>query len=159
MTSYGDLKTRNGNAMLTPLLRLYLQKDSQQDVGHSSDLDQKRSGILLMKANHNENGTKSRSWWWSKFRESGHPVFRATSPQSFLLISSVTTEQSQICVKNANLAMLEQGELFRWDNLTHCLCPQVWWKHLHLRLMILHKKIDCKSTKNEWTGSHNKIVF
>ena len=41
MTSYGDLKTMNGNAMLTPRLCLYLQKDSQQDVGHSSDLDQK----------------------------------------------------------------------------------------------------------------------
>ena len=71
-----------------------------------------------------------------KFRESGHPVFRATSPlsrgtlkkakevenyeytsvpmavrlklffaQLFLLISSVSTEQSQICVKNTKLAM------------------------------------------------------
>ena len=45
--------------MLTPRLCLYLQKDSQQDVGHSSDLDQKRSGILLMKADHTENGTES----------------------------------------------------------------------------------------------------
>ena len=56
-----------------------------------------------------------------KFRESGHPVFRATSPlsrgtfstsvpvgirlklffaQLFLLISSVSTEQSQMCVSN-----------------------------------------------------------
>ena len=32
--------------------------------------------------------------------------------QLFLLISSVFTEQSQICVKNAKLAMLEQGDLF-----------------------------------------------
>ena len=71
-----------------------------------------------------------------KFGESGHPVFRATSPLSrgtlksragvklsihfcgdgetienrfsqklFLLISSVSTEQSQICVKNTKLAM------------------------------------------------------
>ena len=52
--------------------------------------------------------------------------------------------------------MLEQGDLFWWDNLTHCLCPQVWWKHLHLWLMILRKKISCKSTKNEWTSYHNK---
>ena len=43
----------------------------------------------------------------------------------FLLISSVFTEQSQICVTNANPAMLEQGDLFWWDNLTHCLCQQV----------------------------------
>ena len=32
--------------------------------------------------------------------------------QLFLLISSVFTEQSQICVENANPAMLEQGDLF-----------------------------------------------
>ena len=43
--------------------------------------------------------------------------------QLFLLISSVFTEQSQNCVTNANPAMLEQGDLFWWDNLTHCLCP------------------------------------
>ena len=30
--------------------------------------------------------------------------------QLFLLISSVFTEQSQICVKNTNPAMLEQGD-------------------------------------------------
>ena len=45
--------------------------------------------------------------------------------QLFLLISSVFTEQSQICVKNTNRATLEQGDLFWWDNLTHCLCHQV----------------------------------
>ena len=31
------------------------------DVGHSSDLDQKRSGILLMLTDHKENGTESQS--------------------------------------------------------------------------------------------------
>ena len=41
--------------------------------------------------------------------------------QLFLLISSVFTEQSQICVKNTNPAMLEHGDLFWWDNLTHSL--------------------------------------
>ena len=90
-----------------------------------------------------------------KFGESGHPVFRATIPlsrgtlksrgggklsvnfcadgetietvfgQLFLLISSVSTEQSQMCVRNANPVLSEQGDLFWWDNLTHCLCPQV----------------------------------
>ena len=77
--------------------------------------------------------------------------------QSFLLISSVFTEQSQICVTNANLALLEQGDLFWWDNLTHCLCPHVWWKHLKFWPMILRKKNYCKSTKNEWASYHNKI--
>ena len=32
--------------------------------------------------------------------------------QLFLLISSVFTEQSQICVKNVKLSMSEQGDLF-----------------------------------------------
>ena len=45
--------------------------------------------------------------------------------QLFLLTSSVFTEQSQICVTNANPALLKQGDLFWCDNLTHCLCPQV----------------------------------
>ena len=40
----------------------------------------------------------------------------------FLLISSVFTEQSQICVKNVTLAMIEQGDLLWQDNLTHCSC-------------------------------------
>ena len=44
MTSHGDLKAMNGNAVLTPTSFLYMQKDFQQDVGHSSDLGQKRSG-------------------------------------------------------------------------------------------------------------------
>ena len=45
--------------MLTPHLCLYLQKDSQQDVGHSSDLDQKQSGIQPAMKDLEENGTKS----------------------------------------------------------------------------------------------------
>ena len=77
MTSYGELKTMNRNVLLMPHLCLYLQKDFQQDVGHSSDLDQKRSGILLTTKDHKENGTEL---MMIKFRESGHPVFRATSP-------------------------------------------------------------------------------
>ena len=42
--------------------------------------------------------------------------------QLFLLFSSVSTEQSQKCVKNVTLAMLEQGDLLWKDNPTHCLC-------------------------------------
>ena len=59
MIFHGDLKTMNGNAMLTPTSFQYMQKDSRQDDGHSSELDQKRSGILLMLTDHKENGTES----------------------------------------------------------------------------------------------------
>ena len=123
--------------------------------------------------------------------ESKHPVFRSTSPLSrgvlkskgggkssihfcahpgtienvlrtiISVISSVFTERSQICVKNVKTAMLEQGDLFWQDNLTHCSC-QVWWRHTHTHLwqMILRKKkICCKDTKNELKGYHNKIVW
>ena len=83
MTSCGDLKTLDGNAMLMPRLCLFLQKNHfQQDDGHSSDLDQKQSGILLKPKDHKEHGTESLNWWWSKFRERGHPVFRTTRPLS-----------------------------------------------------------------------------
>ena len=90
-----------------------------------------------------------------KFRESGHPVFRATSPPSrgtlkskgggqlsihfcadgirlklffaqlFLLISSVSTEQSQICVMKTVLVKHERGDPCWQDNLTHCSSQQV----------------------------------
>ena len=39
----------------------YICKKIHQEDGHSSALDQKRSGILLMTANHQENGTESRN--------------------------------------------------------------------------------------------------
>ena len=62
----------------------------------------------------------------------------------FLLISSIPTEKSQTCVKNAKSVMLEHRDLFWQDNLTHFLCRQVWWKHLHLWPMILRKKSIAK---------------
>ena len=84
-----------------------------------------------------------------EFSESGHPIFRATSPlsrgtlkskgggklsihfcadqffaQLFLLISSVYAEQSQTCVKNAKLAMLEQGDCFG-RTIRHVVCANM----------------------------------
>ena len=50
----------NRNAMLTPTSFLYMQEDFHQEDGHSSDLDQKRTGILLTSKDHNENGTELR---------------------------------------------------------------------------------------------------
>ena len=80
MTSHGDLKTMNGNAMLTPTSFLYLQKDSHQDGGHFSDLDQIRSGTLLILTEGEWD--RVAELMMIKFGESGHPVFRATSPLS-----------------------------------------------------------------------------
>ena len=72
----------------------------------------------------------------------------------FLLVSSVFTEQSQICVTNANLAMLEQGDLpvlvrqsgplivcaHKCDENTYSFN---WWS--------CARRSIAKSTKNEWT--------
>ena len=58
MTSYGE-KNNEKNVLLTPHLCLYLQKDFQQDVGHSSDLGQKQSGTPLTKKDQEEHGIES----------------------------------------------------------------------------------------------------
>ena len=46
------------------LVSLSMRKCFHQDNGHSSDLDQKRIGILLTNTIHKENGTELRSKWW-----------------------------------------------------------------------------------------------
>ena len=55
MTSYGVVKTMKRNVLLIPHLCLYSQKDFQQDIGHSSDLDQKQSGIRFTMKDLEEN--------------------------------------------------------------------------------------------------------
>ena len=180
-TSHGDLKTMNRNAMLTPTSFQYMQKDFHQEDGHSSDLDQKRSGVLLILTDHKENGTESLNWWWSNLQKADTQFsvprvhcpeerlkakevenYQCTSvlmgirlklsfAQLFMLISSVFTEQSQICVKNVKLAMLEQGDLFWQDNLTHCLC-QVWWRHTHTfdRWSCARRRSIAKIPRTSW---------
>ena len=126
----GDRKTRNRKAMLTQTSFLSPQEDFHLEDGHSSDLDRKRSGILLVIADHKENGTESLNWWWKylekadtqfsvprvhcpKERSNAKEVdnYQCTSAlmeerlklffaQLFVLTSSVSTEQSQICVRN-----------------------------------------------------------
>ena len=54
-----DKKKKNANQVLSSFLSV--RKDFQQDNGHSSDLDQKRNGILLMNTVHKENGIELRS--------------------------------------------------------------------------------------------------
>ena len=90
--------------------------------------------------------------WMMKFGENGHPVFRATSPlsrgtlqskgggklsiricadrlklffaQVLLLISSISTEQSQICVMNTVAVKQEWEDPCGQNNLTHCSSQQ-----------------------------------
>ena len=98
--------------------------------------------ILLMVANHKKNGTESLIWWCLNLEKAdtqfSEPRVRAPEErikakevgnyqytsvlmeerlkrffaQLFLLISSVSTEQSQICVKNTNKTCLVRTERF-----------------------------------------------
>ena len=68
--------------MLMPHLCLYLHQASHQDVGHSSDLDQKRSGILVTLDRPRGEWDRVAESMMIKLRESGHPVFRTTRPLS-----------------------------------------------------------------------------
>ena len=60
-----------------PISFLKMQKDLEQDNGHLLVLVLKRSGILSVQKIHKVNGTMMVT-----LAESGHPVFRATSPLS-----------------------------------------------------------------------------
>ena len=102
-----------------------------------------------MKGNHKENLTESLNWWKADTQFSVPrvhcPEERSTEKEvgncqytsaltrerlklffaQFLLISSISTEQSQICVKTVNPSMIEQGDWLWKDNPTHCLCQWV----------------------------------
>ena len=157
MTSYGDIKTMKRNVLLMPHLCLYLQKNSQQDVGHSLDLGQRQSGIPLTKKDQEENGIKSLTWWWSNSEKADTQFseqrvrclqerskakevenYRYTSvpmgirlklffAQLFLSISSVSTEQSQMCVSNTVLVKQVRRDLLWQSNLIHFSRQQTSW--------------------------------
>ena len=59
MTSHADLKTKNASQMLNSSLSM--ERDLEQDNGHSSDLDQRKSGALSVKTVHKESGTELQS--------------------------------------------------------------------------------------------------
>ena len=79
LTSYGELQTMNKNVRLIPHLCLYSQKDFQQSfLGPGSEIkwystDKERPGGKW---------DRVAELMMIKFGESGHPVFRATSPLS-----------------------------------------------------------------------------
>ena len=68
----GDLKTlkKNANQVLNSFLSV--RRDLEQDNGHSSDLDHKRNGILLMNTIHKENGDRVAEQMMLTFAESKH---------------------------------------------------------------------------------------
>ena len=71
------------NSSQMPISFLYMQKDLEQDNGHLLVLVLKRSGILSVKIVHKEDEWENIvERMMLEFAESGHPIFRATSPLS-----------------------------------------------------------------------------
>ena len=137
MTSYGELKTMNRNVLLMPHLCLCLQKDFQQDVGHSSDLGQRQSGFPLTKKDQEENGVAE--LMMIKFGKKRTPSFpsndsleecsKAKEVENYLYASVPMVIRLKLfsaqffllmCVRNTVLDKQEQGDLLWQSKLTHC---------------------------------------
>ena len=145
------------NVLLIPHLCLNLQKDFQQDIGHSSDHASEKKWYSSYNERPQGEWDEVAELMMIKFGESGHPVFRATSPLSrgtlkskgggklsihfcadgdtietvFRTIISVNQlsiyEQCQICVKNTVFVKQVRGDPYWQDNLTLCSCQQIYW--------------------------------
>ena len=151
MTSYGDLKTMKRNVLQIAHLCLYSQKDSSRTLviprtwirnkvvfywqrkntrrmGQSRSIDddqiwRKRTSPLSRGTLRSKDGGKL-SVHFSTDGDTIETVFRTIISVNQL---SVSTEQSQTCVKNTVAVKQEQGDLLWQDNLTHCLCQQTYW--------------------------------
>ena len=75
--------------------------------------------------------------------------------QLFLLISSVSTEQSQICVMNTVLVKQEWGDPFLVGQSDPLFVPSVMKTHI-LLTDHLAQEIYCKSTNNKWKAVTTK---
>ena len=61
-TSHGNQGTKRKSARQMLNSSLSMRRNSEQDNGHSSDLDRRKSGTLSVQTVHKENGTKSLIW-------------------------------------------------------------------------------------------------
>ena len=80
-TSHGDLKTIKKNASQVLNSFLSMRRDLEQDNGHSSDLDQKRSGTLVSEDSPQGEWDRIAEQMMFTLAESKQ-VFRSTSPLS-----------------------------------------------------------------------------
>ena len=76
-----DRKGNKNECLAMPESSKYLREDLVLDNGHSLDQVLKRSGILP-RIVHKELGIILRKEMLLQFAESGHPIFRATTPLS-----------------------------------------------------------------------------
>ena len=80
MTSHGDQRTTRKNASQMLNSFLSLQKDSEQDNGRSSDLDQRKKWHSISEDSPQGEWDNMAEKMMVTLAESGHPVFRATGP-------------------------------------------------------------------------------
>ena len=136
-----------------------MRKDFHQEKGHSSDLDQKK---WYSTHEYKPQGEKDRvaEQMMIKFAESGHQVFRSTSPLSrgvlkskgveklsthfcadgetvetvfrTILSISVFTEQFQICVRNLKTCHVRTGRLVVAGQSDPLFVPSVMKTHIPL---------------------------
>ena len=82
MTSHGDLKTMNGNAMLTPTSFLYMQEDSPAGRWSFFGPGSEKKWYSTYDGRPQGEWDRVAELMMIKFGESGQPEFRATSPLS-----------------------------------------------------------------------------
>ena len=144
MTSHGDLKTMNGNAN-SDLVSIFAKRFP---TGRWSffGLGSEKKWCSTYNERSQREWERVAESMMIRFGESGHPVFRATSPLSRGTLKSkgggklslhfcsdgdtietvfrTSTEQSQMC-ENTALVKQERRDPYWQDNLTHCLSQQV----------------------------------
>ena len=109
-------------------------------------------------------GSAQKQRWWTNYQYTSALMARTIETVFRTLLSvnqlSIHGTVAEMCEECKSCHDRTGRPVLKGQILTYCLCQQVrWWKHLHLRPMILRKKkIYCKDTKNEWKGYHNKIV-
>ena len=188
MTSYGDLTTMNGNAMLTPTSFLFCAR--RFPAGRLSFLgpgSEKKWSYSYVDRPQGE-WDRVAELMMIKFGESGHTVFRDTSPLSRGTLKSKGGEKLSIhfCADGDTIETVFRT-ISSVNQLSICgavsdLCDEYRICQARTGRPVLaeqsdplfepasllmttptpstedpvHKKIYCKSTQNEWKGSHNK---
>ena len=141
-------------ANATLVVFFFCKKDFQQDVGHSSEVGQRQSGIRQRKKDQEEKLDRVAELMMIKFGESGHPVFRATSPffrgmlkskrggqlslhfcadgDTIETVFRTTISVNQLSIYRAvsdlctEAVEQEQGDLLWQSNLIHFSCQQAY---------------------------------
>ena len=159
------------NVLLVPHLCLFLQENFQQDVGHSSDLDQKQSGILLTTKDQEESWDRVAELMMIKFGESGHLLFRATSPFSGKLsdhscadgetVFRTIVSVNQLSIYGAVSDLCEEYSICQTRTLRLVVAEQSDPMFAPANLLIMTPgpsiEIYVQDTKNEWKSFHNQI--